>query len=79
MPYKYKVKQDDQGNALIPDGSVVPGVGVVKGGIITSAVIIENPNLELVGQDPAPTHLNGVVSQSAQIAPQTNEESEGQN
>lgn len=79
MSYKYKVKQDADGNLSIPDGAVVPGVGMVKGGFITSAIVIENPNLELVGQDPAPTHLNGVVSQSAQIAPQINEESEGQN
>lgn len=77
MSYKYKVKQDADGNSLIPDGSVIPSVGVVKGGFVTSAVVIENPNLELVGQDPAPTHLNGVVSQSAQITPQTSE-SEGQ-
>ena len=29
MPYKYKVKQDSKGNALLPDGTTLPNVGVV--------------------------------------------------
>jgi len=77
MSYKYKVKQDEEGNALIPDGTTLPNFGVIHNGLIESNTVIENPNLELVGQDPAPNHLNGVVPQSAQVVTPTTE-SEGQ-
>lgn len=77
MPYTYKVKQNSEGNPLIPNGSVIPGIGVIRDGKITSPIEIENPNLELAGQDPASTHLNGVVPQSAQTV-QSSTESEGQ-
>lgn len=76
MPYKYKVKQNSEGKPLIPNGTTLPNFGVVTDGVIESNDPIENPNLELVGQDPAPSHLNGVVPQSAQLT-QTTTESEG--
>lgn len=77
MPnFKYKVKQDSEGKPLITDGTVIPGFGVVRQGTIESNTPIENPNLELVGEQPASAHLDGVVSQSAQVTPPT--ESEGQ-
>lgn len=77
MPYKYKVKQDSEGKALIPNGTTLPNFGVVANGFIESNTPIENPNLELVGQEPAPAHLTGVAPQSAQpVQPIT--ESEGQ-
>lgn len=76
MPYKYKVKiVNDQ--PLLADWSFIPGVGVIANGEISSPIKLENPALELVsgGEQPASTHLNGVVSQSAQVTPTT--ESDG--
>lgn len=72
--YKYKLKEGAQ-RQTTADGVVVVGVGIVKGGHITSDTPIENPNLELVEQTttqaiPAPAHANGVVSQATQpVAP----------
>lgn len=77
MPHKYKVKQDSEGNALVPDGTTLPGIGVVKNGLIESNVEFENPNFELVGEDRSASHLDGVVPQSEQSA-QPTAESDGQ-
>ena len=69
MPYKYKVKQDSKGNALLPDGTTLPNVGVVKDGHIESNTQFENPNFELVGGEQS-SHLAGVVPQADQSAQQ---------
>lgn len=76
MPYKYKVKQDSEGQPLLPDGSTLPGVGVVKNGQLESSTPIENPNLELIDGEQKSAHLDGVVPQAAQSA-QSTPESEG--
>lgn len=42
---------------------VIPNVGIVDGkGEIESAVFIENPNLELMGNNDAPQAVQGVAS-----------------
>ena len=77
MPHKYKVKQDSDGKALVPDGAIVPNVGTVRNGYIETNVEFENPNFELVGEDKSASHLDGVVPQSEQSA-QPTAESDGQ-
>lgn len=64
--YKYKVK-DGVGNL---EGSVIPGHGVIKDGVIESDRKIENPNLVLVssGEKASPSHVAGVAPQAAQPA-----------
>ena len=75
MPYKYKVKQDTEGNALVPNGTTLPNIGVVRDGYIESSVKFENPNFELVGGEQA-AHLAAVVPQADQSA-QPKAESDG--
>lgn len=67
--FKYKLKEDAQHL----EGTFVPGVGVVKDGILESGRRIENPNFEAIEEsqvEQAPQHLNGVVPQATQPVPQ---------
>jgi len=70
MLYKYKVKTDSEGMPLLPDGSTLPGIGVVANGFIESSVVVENPNFELVSGDQS-AHLAAVVPQADQSAQPT--------
>lgn len=72
MSYKYKLTSTAEAQ-VSPEGFTLPGYGIIQpGGFIESATPIENPNLELVS-DEGSAHLEGVVPQAVQSAPQTAE------
>lgn len=60
MP-KYKTKDGTQ-------DMVIPGVGVTIDGVIETNQVIENPNLELVGEAAAPAAPAVAAPQAAPVA-----------